>query len=111
MTADLVDPWDLPAPVIQQLSLDTVDTMIGNIHADVARSEHNDPPLQAQLLSRTLTELRTATQGVDEVAVWAGHLLSALWHRSQCGVPDDEPAEPAWSLDSEERHIPGSERR
>lgn len=102
MTAEWIDPFE---PVIQQLSLDTVDTMIGNIHADVARSEQNDPPLQAHLLSATLADLRAATQGTDAVAVWAGHLLSALWHRSQSGVPSDEPAEPAWSLDPDPRHI------
>lgn len=114
MSADAM-PAEWAAPAKRRyklLSEADVETMIGNINADVARSEQDDPPLQAQLLSKTLAELRSAIQGTDALAIWACGLLMALWDRSQSGTPNDEPAPgPEWALIPEERHVPGSERR
>lgn len=81
--------------------------MVTDIKADVARSGENDPPLQSDLITRTLTELSAAASTqTGHLSVWAASLLDALWHRSRSGIPYGEPEHPAWSLDPE----PGSRR-
>lgn len=110
MTAD---PWDLPTPLpIQRTSRDTVDMMIGDIHHELLDARFDDPALSPDLIHRTLTELGSAAvNGNDLLAGWASDLLAVLWNRARTRVPWDEPAEPAWSLDPDPRHIPRSEGR
>lgn len=99
MSAELVDPFATPTPE----RLKTVD-MRADINARIALSSQNDPPLLPQLLQKTLAALDEATD--DEsvaLASWARWLLEQLHHRAASGVPYDEPAEPAWSLDPDPR--------
>jgi hypothetical protein len=105
MSAELVDPF-----ATQRLK---VADMREDINARIAVSQQNDPPLCPQLVQKTLTELaRAAEEPVqDALTLWARWLLEQLHHRAVDGIPYGEPAEPDWSLDSEERRIPGSERR
>lgn len=105
MSADLVDPFATHEP---REHLKTSD-MRKDINARIALSSQNDPPLCPQLVRKTLDELAQAAEGSDPaldatpVEVWARWLLEQLHHRAVTGIPYDEAAEPAWSLDSERR--------
>lgn len=102
MSAELVDPF-----ATQRTSRDTVDMMIGDIHHGLLDARFDDPALSPDLIHRTLTELGSAAvNGNDTLAGWASDLLAVLWNRARTRVPLGEPAEPAWSLDSQEREVP-----
>lgn len=106
-----VDPWLMPASVPERLK---VADMRQDINARLTYSQYDDPTLYPQLVAKTLHELGVAAEGQpqDGIAIFARTLLELLHHRAVSGVSYNEaPAEPDWSLDPEERHIPGSERR
>ena len=78
------------------------------------RGELADPPLQADLLTAALVEIRDLADGgvvVDESGAhfwvplaqeWAWQLLLAMQRRAATGVPFGEPGEPDWSLDPDQ---------
>lgn len=108
MTAD---PWLTPTLTHERLK---VADMRSDINARLTYSQYDDPTLYPQLVAKTLHELSGAAEGEpqDGIAIFARTLMELLHHRAVSGVSyGDEPCEPAWSLDPEERHIPGSERR
>lgn len=107
MTAD---PWDLPTLTHEPLlTMEEYEA----IQAEVKDSPWLDPTRYQECLEVAMDALRsigcvtvstppevTATQGLRRIA-----------RRAISAVPFNEPCEPAWSLDPEERHVPGSERR
>lgn len=101
MSAELVDPFAVPAEQLKAAD------MCVDITSRIATSQQNDPPLLPQLVQKTLEELLARAEGDP----WARWLLEELHHRAVTRVPFGEPAEPAWSLDSEERHVPRGEGR
>ena len=106
MSAELVDPWADPPPE----RLKTAD-MRKDINGRIAISSQNDPALCPQLVQKTLRALQQAADdegalSVCELSVWARWLLEQLHHRAVTGVEYDEPQEPAWSLDPQEREVP-----
>lgn len=102
MSAELVDPFATPDPK----RLKAID-MRADINARITVYQQNDPPLLPQLIQKTLEELLVRADGDP----WARWLLEELHHRAVSGVPYDEPAETAWSLDPEPRHLPRGEGR
>ena len=101
MSAELVDPWADPPPE----RLKTAD-MRKDINGRIAISSQNDPALCPQLVQKTLHELDAATDDESEaLRGWARWLLEQLHHRAVSGIEYDEPQEPAWSLDPQEREV------
>lgn len=107
MTAD---PWDLPTLTHEPLL--THDEYEA-IQAEVKDSPWRDPTRYQECLVVAMDALRTigCSENSGNPALEATQALRRIVQRSVSGVPFNEPCEPAWSLDSEERHIPGSERR
>lgn len=107
MTAD---PWD--PPTLTHEPLLTMDEWEA-IKTEVYDSPWTDPQRFAECLQVAMEALRTIACVTVAVPaeVTAAQALRRIAQRSVSGVPFGEPAEPPWSLDPEERHIPGSERR
>lgn len=86
--------------------------------ASWAKGELCDPPLQSDLLTAALVEIRDLADGgivVDDTGAdhwvplaqeWAWQLLLAMQRRAATGIPFGEPSEPSWSLDPEPHRMP-----
>ena len=108
MTAD---PWD--APTITHEPTLTMDEFEA-IQAEVKDGPWTDPTRHAECLQVAMEALRDIACGVGDPytpTVAATQALRRIVQRAVSGVPFNEPCEPAWSLDPQERHTPGSERR
>lgn len=107
MSAELVDPF---APIHQPL---LTHEEYAAIQADVEDSPWLDPTRFQECLDVAMDALRTIACVTVSTPpeVTATQALRRIVQRAVSGVPFGEPCEPAWSLDPEERHIPGSERR
>lgn len=107
MSADLVDPF---APIHETLL--TMDEFEA-IKAEVNDSPWLDPTRFQECLQVAMEALRTIACVTVSTPpeVTATQALRRIVQRSVSAVPFGEPAEPAWSLDPEERHVPRGEVR
>lgn len=107
MSAELVDPF-----ATTHEPLLTVEEYAA-IKADVYDSPWLDPTRFQECLGVAMDALRTIACVTVSTPpeVTATQALRRIVQRSVSGVPFAEPAEPAWSLDSEERHVPRGEGR
>ena len=108
-------PWEADAlaePVTVHEPLLTMEEYEA-IQADVNDAPWNDVTRFQECLQVAMEALRTIACVTVSTPpeVTATQALRRIAQRSVSGVPFNEPCEPAWSLDPEERHIPGSERR
>lgn len=83
------------------------------IKADVYDSPWTDPQRFPECLGVAMDALRTIACVTVSTPpeVTATQALRRIVQRSVSGVPFGEPAEPAWSLDPEERDIPKDDGR
>lgn len=96
------DPWDPPAhPSATPRIVWTdraLDQMVTAVRDGMVWTKREDPAELARDLARKmLHEIRHAPD-----QAWVGGVLEQLWHRAESGVRytwDDEPQEPADSLD------------
>lgn len=107
MTAD---PWD--PPTLTHEPLLTMEEYEA-IQAEVKDSPWLDPTRYQECLQVAMDALRTIACITVSTPpeVTATQALRRINGRAVSRVPFNEPCEPAWSLDPEPRHIPGSERR
>jgi hypothetical protein len=108
VSAELIDPF--AAIHEPPLTMEEWEAIQG----DVYDSPWLDPQRFPECLKIAMEALRDIACGVGNPympTVAATQALRRIVQRSVSGVPFNEPCEPAWSLDPEERHIPGSERR
>ena len=99
MSAELVDPFATPKRTVW--SDQALDEMAEAIRARMVWGLRNDPDLVEDVARKALHEIRNAPD-----QAWAGGVLEQLWHRAESGVRytwDEDPREPAWSLDPERR--------
>lgn len=106
MSAELVDPFATHEPLL------TMEEYAA-IKADVYDSPWTDPQRFQECLGVAMGALRTIACVTVSTPpeVTATQALRSICGRAVSGVPFNEPQEPAWSLDSEERQAPRGEGR